>query len=659
MQHATIEHQIQRAQAHLRGQRAEAALADAQAILQQVPDQRDALYLRAVCLRYLGRVDHALAACATLLEAAPDYGRGWQEMGHALRAAKRPEDAANAYARAIERNPALDGAWRALAQLHGNGGRHDLADDALRQLAWLERLPPELRAVEDMIAEHRLEKAEQIVRAFLRVNPTHVEAMRQLALIGMALNVLDDAETLLAKAHEFAPGDRRVHTEYVNVLLRRQKYAQALVHAERLLLGDPDNAAPRVSRANARLGVGDMEGAIADYDKVLALWPQAESVHLSRGHALKTIGRHADAVEAYRAAYGVRGDFGDAYWSLANLKTYRFTPDEQAALAHWHQAPRVNEVDRIHLHFAYAKALEDAGDHAAAFAQYEAGNALRAARSRYSPAAMDAEVARMIAATPASLFTGATGGAPDPDPIFIVGLPRAGSTLIEQILASHSAIEGTAELPNVLAQVHALSGRDTREADAHYPANLARIAPEDFTRMGERYMAETRTLRSGKPFFIDKMPNNFRHIGLIARMLPKARIIDARREPMACCFSGFKQLFAEGQDFSYNLESIGRYYRSYLTLMDHWHTVLPGRILTVRHEDVLDDLEGQVARMLDYLDLPFEEACIRFHETRRAVRTASSEQVRRPIDRTGSEQWRNFAPYLTPLRKALGDALPQ
>ncbi|HWU01537.1 MAG TPA: sulfotransferase, partial [Novosphingobium sp.] len=393
------------------------------------------------------------------------------------------------------------------------------------------------------------------------------------------------------------------------------------------------------------------------YTAVLAQWPQAEAVHLSLGHALKTVGRREEAVAAYRAAYGVRGDFGDAYWSLANLKTYRFTEAEMAALAHWQGAPRVAEVDRIHLHFAYAKGLEDAGDHAGAFAQYAAGNALKAARSGYTADGFDAEVERMIAATPAALFAGASGGAPDPDPIFIVGLPRAGSTLVEQILASHSQIEGTAELPNILAQAHALSARDMREAASHYPASLSRIAPEDFTEMGRRFMAETRHLRSGKPFFIDKMPNNFRHIGLIARMLPKARIIDARREPMACCFSGFKQLFAEGQEFSYSLEGIGRYYRGYLRLMEHWQAVLPGRILTVQHEDVLEDLEGQLRRLLAFLDLPFEEGCIRFHETKRAVRTASSEQVRRPIDRSGADQWRHFEPFLGPLRAALGDAV--
>lgn len=656
MNHNELNDSLADATARLRKGDAEGCVAVAQDILAKAPDHRDALYLLAVGLRYAGRLSDAEQACNALIDIAPDYGRAWQELGHVLVAQGRVEAAAWPYSRAVQLNPALEAGWTALEAIHRSAGQADAARNAAAQRAWLAGLPPELAAVENFIAEKALGKAEQICRAFLKVNPHHVEAMRQLAEIGMAMNILDDAEILLAAARKLAPDNARVHSAYVTILNRRQKYADAVTEAQALLASDPANIANLVLLGNGRIGAGDFDGAIAAYDGVLAAWPQADNVHLSRGHALKTIGRLDQAVEAYRAAYGARPDFGDAYWSLANLKTYRFTDDEVDAMHHWQAAPRVTETDRIHLHFALGKALEDRRDYAAAFAQYKAGNDLKLRRSGYSAQGFDVEVERMIAATPAGLFIGAQGGWEAADPIFVVGLPRSGSTLIEQILASHSQIDGTAELPNILAQVHALSSRDLRDQERYYPFNLPAIDGDAFSAMGRKYIEETRGQRGSKPFFVDKMPNNFRHIGLIARMLPNARIIDARRDPMACCFSGFKQLFAEGQEFSYGLDEIGHYYLGYRRLMEHWHSVLPSRILTVHHEDVLEDLEGQVRRLLDFLGLPFEEGCVRFHENRRAVRTASSEQVRRPIDRSMADQWRNFEPFLAPLLALLEPA---
>ena len=630
-----------------------ACLRRTEAVLADSPADCDALYLKAVTLRYMRRLRDAEEIANRLLDVVPDLGRAWQELGHILRAQGRAEDACWAYTAAVQANPALEAAWRALQAIHAAAGRSAPAREAARQLAWIEALPRELAAVENFIAERRLHKAEQLCRAFLKVNPTYVEAMRQLAAIGAAMNVLDDAETLLRIALEIAPDNAHVHGDYVNVLSRRQNYAEAVRQAERLASRDLDNVAWQVMLANARVGAGDFEGAIAAYDHVLALWPQAESVHLSRGHALKTIGRYSAAVAAYRAAAAARPSFGDAYWSLANLKTYRFTDAEIAALERWQGAPRVAETDRIHFHFALGKAYEDRADYTGAFGQYTRGNAMKLARGGYDPDQFDREVETMIAATPRALFVEASGGSPARDPIFIVGLPRAGSTLIEQILSSHSMVDGTAELPNVLAQAHALSAHRSAEAAGGYPHNLATLSADEFTRMGEAYIADTRLHRGGGRFFTDKMPNNFRHIGLIARMLPQVRIIDARRQAMACCFSGFKQLFAEGQEFSYGLEEIGRYYRGYERLMTHWEEVLPGRILTVKHEDMLDDLESQVSRLLAFLELPFESGCLRFHETDRAVRTASSEQVRRPIDRSRVDQWRFFEPHLGRLKAAL------
>jgi tetratricopeptide (TPR) repeat protein len=370
------------------------------------------------------------------------------------------------------------------------------------------------------------------------------------------------------------------------------------------------------------------------------------------------VGQVPDAIDAYRAAARLRPSFGDAYWSLANLKTYRFTEDEIARMRIEAAAPATAPADRYHLSFALGKALEDRGETAESWRCYERGNGLKRAESRYRPEILEINTARQTAVCTQAFFRERAGwGAPDPDPIFILGMPRSGSTLLEQILASHSQVEGTQELADVQRIVLDLQGRDPDLNDPRYPAVLAELSREDVRQLGDRYLAETRVYRSGKPFFIDKMPNNFRHIGLIHLMLPRARIIDARREPMACCFSNLKQLFAQGQEFTYSFDDIARYYRTYLELMRHWDEALPGRVLRVHHEDVVADLEGSVRRVLDYCGLPFEADCVDFHKTERSVRTPSSEQVRQPIFRDGLDAWMAYEPWLTPLKDALGDAL--
>jgi tetratricopeptide (TPR) repeat protein len=370
------------------------------------------------------------------------------------------------------------------------------------------------------------------------------------------------------------------------------------------------------------------------------------------------VGQTAAAIESYRRAAECRADFGDAYWSLANLKTYRFTAGEIAGMQRALKAPATALVDRYHLCFALGKALEDRGEFEESFRDYQLGNELKRPECRYRGELIERNTEQQIKVCSAEFFARRSGwGTPSPDPIFIIGLPRSGSTLLEQILASHSKVEGTQELPNVQQLVSRLRGFGPEEGDPRYPRVLEQLSAEDFRQLGEEYLSATRVYRSGKPYFIDKMPNNFRHVGLMHLMLPNARIIDARREPMACCFSNFKQLFANGQEFTYSIEEIARYYRTYLELMRHWDEVLPGRVLRVYHEDVVDDLEGNVRRLIGYCGLDFEPQCVSFHENRRSVRTASSEQVRQAIYRDGLEQWKNFEPWLGPLRDALGDAL--
>jgi tetratricopeptide (TPR) repeat protein len=465
----------------------------------------------------------------------------------------------------------------------------------------------------------------------------------------------------LAAVLELAPGYRVARQEYAGVLVELHKYGQARRELAQLLKDEPDNRLLKTLDAASSVGLGDHERAARLYRELLQGRPEDADVHLSIAHALKTLGQRQEAIDSYHRAAACRPDFGDAYWSLANLKTYRFTDEELWRLRAAQCAPTTGDVDRYHLCFALGKALEDRQEFAESFRCYERGNALKRAESHYRAEIIENNTRRQIEVCTAEFFANRRGwGLPDPDPIFIVGLPRSGSTLLEQILASHSRIEGTQELANIQQIVQNLLGRDPNLDDPRYPRILAEMNADDFRQLGAQYLADTRIYRCGKPgipFFIDKMPNNFRHLGLIHLMLPNARIIDARREPMACCFSNLKQLFARGQEFTYSVEDIARYYRTYLELMRHWDRVLPGRVLRIRHEDVVEDLEGNVRRLLDFCGLAFEPRCIEFHKTDRSVRTASSEQVRQPINRAGLDQWKHFEPWLEPLENGLGDAL--
>jgi tetratricopeptide (TPR) repeat protein len=380
---------------------------------------------------------------------------------------------------------------------------------------------------------------------------------------------------------------------------------------------------------------------------------------MSYGHSLKTAGRQSQSIAAYRKAIELSPQLGDAYWSLANLKTFRFTPAEIAAMRKQLARTDLAAEDRYHVHFALGKALEDAHEFAASFEHYAEGNRLRRAAIHYDPDRTTGSVDRSRQLFSTDFFAARAGaGAPEPDPIFIVGLPRAGSTLVEQILASHSLVEGTMELPDITAIVQSLTRPREGGTSSRYPEIVASLGHAELRGLGERYLAQTRIQRkTGAPFFIDKMPNNWAYVGLIALILPNAKIIDARRHPLSCCFSGFKQHFARGQHFSYSLDDIGRYYRDYVALMAHFDAVLPGRVHRVIYERMVEETEDEVRRLLEYCGLPFEDACLRFYENARAVRTASSEQVRRPIFRDAVEHWRNYEPWLGPLKTALGPVL--
>ena len=626
-------------------------------LLAAAEDDRDLLLFTAVGQRGVGRVADALNTLETLERLYPRFSRLHEERGHCYVAMKQAPTAIASFLQAVNINHALPASWGMLEGLYRMTGQGTNAATAGSHVATLRKLPPEVVTATALFVDGDLDPAERRVRAYLLKHGDHVEAMRLLARIGMARKVYDDAELLLAGVLELAPDYKLARAEYAEVLIELNRYADARRQLEQLLREDPPNRAYyEALNATVSVGLGEHETAIARYRELLRGVAEDADLHLSIGHALKTLGRSDEAIDSYRKAAGCRPVFGDAYWSLANLKTYRFTGDELARMRALEAEASIPTTDRFHLRFALGKALDDQGDFEESFRYYALGNQLKRADSRYRPEIIETNTRQQIEVCTPELFARRRGsGVDDPAPIFIVGLPRSGSTLLEQILASHSRVEGTQELATVQQIVARIRGRDVE--NPRYPKVLATLDDAEFVKMGEFYLESAKVFRTGKPYFIDKMPNNFRHLGLIHLMLPKAKIIDARREPLACCFSNLKQLFAKGQEFTYSIEDIARYYRTYLELMRHWNRVLPGRVLCVQHEDVVDNLADHVRRILEFCELDFEPTCIEFHKTQRSVRTASSEQVRQPIYREGLDHWRNFEPWLAPLKDALGDAL--
>jgi tetratricopeptide (TPR) repeat protein len=632
-------------------------LPSALALLKESPDHGEVLYLVARSQRYLGQIDAALQTLANMEQHHPGYSRLHEERGHCHVVRRDAPNAINALLRAVNINPALPSSWNLLEGLYRMSGDTANAAIAASHVATLKRLAPDVVRATSHFSDGEFELAEQIIRRYLLQAGNDVEAMRLLARIGLAREVFDDAQTLLEAVLTIAPDYRAARYDYACVLLERHLYQRACEEAQTLLAIEPSHPDYRALYASASVGVGEHDRAIALYQQLLQQAPGAADLQLSLAHALKAQGRQGEAIAAYQAAAAARPDFGDAYWSLANLKTYRFSDDDLTRMRAAQASPETAPVDRYHLAFALGKACEDRGEYAPSWRYYEQGNALKRAESRYRSDIIEGNTRRQIQTCTREFFAARSGaGDTRPDPIFIVGLPRSGSTLIEQILASHSQVEGTHELGEIPRMVLDLQGREDHVDDPRYPGVLSEMAAGDFRELGAKYLQDTRIYRGSKPYFIDKMPNNFRHIGLIHLLLPNAKIIDARREPVACCFSNLKQLFANGQEFTYSIDDIARYYRTYLDLMQHWDDVLPGRVLRVRHESVVDDLEGNVRRILEFCGLAFEPGCLAFHKTARSVRTASSEQVRQPIFRDGIDQWRHYEAWLGPLKEALGDA---
>lgn len=535
------------AQAQMYEGRFDAALATLAPVLEADPDLTDALYMSAVCARYLDRRDAARDYLDRIKRQAPEFGRAHQEEGHLLRAAGEAERALSAYQRACQFNPALQASWRAQAEILAELGRHDEAAQAAAQAERIAALPQELTAVTHLLHEGKLVKAEQLCRAFLQKTPHHVEAMRLLAEIGSRFGVLEDADFLLESAIEFEPDNIQLRLDYIQILRKRQKFEAALAQARYLYDRDPLNPLFQSHYAIECMQTGNYDRALDLFETILQKLPNDAATLTSRGHALKTLGRHDEAVASYRQAFAAQPGHGDAYYALANLKTYQFTDDEMAAMQAQEAGADLSFQNRIHLCFALGKAFEDRGEYDRSFEYYARGNDLKRVQTRYTAEQMEQELAAQAEVCTADLFENrAGGGCMAPDPIFIVGLPRAGSTLLEQILASHSQVDGTLELPNILALAHRLRGRKRLTDKTRYPRILHELSADQLRELGEDYIENTRIHRQGAPFFTDKMPNNFRHIGLIKLILPNAKIIDARREPMAWLLLGLQATLRRG-----------------------------------------------------------------------------------------------------------------
>ncbi len=636
----------------------QAAARAATEILRSSPGQPTALLLLAAAQRACGDPQAAAAGLAALAAAQPDSAVVRFELGRALRAAGRETEALAALKRAVELAPDLAEAWRELSLLYAARGEPAACDAAYARFE--ERSPESARFGEALaaLADQRYGAAEQLLRQALESAPRDPVALRLLAQAAAAREDYRAAEQLLGECLRLAPGYSRARLDLLRVLQTQHKGEPMLPLIERLLAADPRNPRYRMLQADACALLGQVERALETLAVLVRECPDDEAMWLDYGHTLRTAGRGDEAVAAYRRCLELNPEFAGAWVALANLKTLPLSPADIAAIHAQLARAGLPDDERSQLEFALGRALEDNGDFAASFAHYARGNALRRALVPYEADKLTRLVQRTRALYSSEFLAARAGwGNPAADPIFIVGLPRSGSTLVEQILASHSQVEGTRELTDIPQFANELGERtDESAAPPEYPRSVARLGRAELAALGERYLVQTRSHRQlGRPRFLDKMGSNFLHLGLIHLMLPNARIIDVRRAPLPCCFANFKQHFHGGQWFSYSLEDLGRYYRDYVSLMAHFNAVLPGRVHRLSYESLVRDLEGEVRALLAYCGLPFEAACLRFHETRRAVPTVSSEQVRQPLYSEALEQWRHFEPWLGPLKEALGE----
>jgi predicted Zn-dependent protease len=635
------------------------AIEQALEILAVYPGHPRARLILGAAHRCAGRATAAIEVLDPLTREHANSGPAHLELGIACAEAGLGREAVEALRRAVKLQPDSADGWRFLADCLDSQGDSIGADVARARHIKVATGDSRLLPAAAALVDNNLPRADALLRSHLDAFPTDAAALRMLAEVAGRLRRYVDAQELLERCLALAPSFDAARQNYAVVLNRQMKPMAALVQVEQLLVKEPRNPGYLNLKAAVLANLGEYAGSIEVYETVLKEHPHQPKVWMSLGHAFKTAGRQDECVAAYRRAIAMDPTLGEAYWSLANLKTCRFSPADVAAMRRALEGKHLTADERLHFEFSLGKALEDEGAAEESFVHYAQGNALHRQQHPYSADDNRQFVGRSKRLFSADFFAARKSmGTPAADPIFIVGLPRAGSTLLEQILASHSQVEGTVELPDIPQIALELVGQDRGGKDAPFFDAVAALDAGQLRALGEKYLASTRVHRkTNAPFFVDKMPNNCLYVGLIHLILPNAKIIDARRHPLGCCFSAFKQHFARGQNFTYGLHDLGSYYHDYVDLMSHVDAVLPGRVHRVIYESMIDNTEAEVRRLLDYCGLHFEEGCLRFYENDRPVRTASSEQVRRPIFRDGVEHWRQYEPWLGPLKQALGPVL--
>jgi tetratricopeptide (TPR) repeat protein len=653
---ATFEARRREAHAALRAGRAATAETWLRALEAQFPGEISCLWLLGVALLDQDKIEASIATLERVRAAAPDFFDARVDLARAYRRAGRAPQAREEVRHVLEAMPHHHRAWFAYGDALVDLGKYADAGVAFERARLTDPQRARIEAASTALVADERRKAEELFREVLREDPSHVGALCGLAALSLAADRPQDAERLLRHALKQSAYVPLVYRALGPALVQLGRLKEAEVAARHLEKIEPGNPQTWVMIASIATRLMRQEEALAAYERAAQLKPDEVSLRTSAGHVQKTLGRRRDSEASYKVALQLDPGRGEAYWSLADLKNYTFTDEEIAAMQRLLASDKRGRSNEAQLHFALGRAFEQRQDYGQAFAHYARGNALRRLDAPFDIDGFERRGARIRSFFDAAFFAArGNGGDPSRAPIFIVGLPRSGSTLLEQILASHPQIEGTMELPNILNLVGQFD--DLAATRDGYPETVARASSEQLTALGGRYLEETAPLRTGRDHFTDKLPNNFSHIGLIQAILPNATIIDARRHPMDACFSTFKQFFAEGQTFSYDLADLGRYYRCYLSLMDHWDAVLPGKVLHIQYEDLVRDPETNIRRLLAHCGLSFEPACLSFHETRRAVRTASAEQVRQPLYSSGVGYWRHFEPQLEPLRQVLGDCL--
>jgi tetratricopeptide (TPR) repeat protein len=655
-QHTDFRDSLRRAHAALRAGRAATAEKWLWALEARFPGEVNCLWLIGVALLDQDKVSESIATLERVLTAVPDFANARVDLARAYRRDGRAEKAREEVRRVLQVQPHHHPAWLAYGDALVDLGKYAEARVAFERARLTEPQRARIEVATAALVADERRKAEELFREILREDPSHVAALCGLAALSLAAERAHDAERLLRHALKQSAYIPLVYRGLGPALVQLGKLKEAEAAARHLEKIEPESPQTWVTIAAIATRLLRQEQALAAYERAAQLKPDEVGLRTSAGHVQKTLGRRCDSEASYKAALQLDPGRAEAYWSLADLKNYTFTDEEITAMQRLLASDKRDRSNEAQLHFALGRAFEQRQDYEQAFAYYAKGNALRRLDAPFDTQGFERRSARIRAFFDEQFFAARRdSGDPSLAPIFIVGLPRSGSTLLEQILASHRQVEGTMELPNVLNLVGQFD--DLSSARDGYPETVARASGEQLTALGRRYLEETAPLRSGRERFTDKLPNNFSHLGLIQAILPNATIIDARRHPMDACFSTFKQYFAEGQTFSYDLADLGRYYRCYLALMDHWDAVLPGKVLRVQYEELVADPEANIRRVLEHCGLPFEPACLSFHETRRAVRTASAEQVRQPLYSSGVGYWRHFERQLEPLRMALGDAL--